>query len=150
MYDLTIFRDVAQALPYMFRGHGLKRRGDQGNGNPELTTFLRERGLIREKGVGEHRYSMEDGLVSRSEPVMCDEYVRYFQLGGAIPRVIALCKNALLPLDEVITTELDSLDALLTTLKDADRMEETQCKVVARLAPPKSEALSGMDGWPSG
>ena len=54
-------------------------------------------------------------------------------LGGQISRVVALYRSGLLPLDGVITGEVDSLDALQESLRNADKLPETQCKLVARL-----------------
>ena len=53
-------------------------------------------------------------------------------LGGSLGRVAALHRTGLLPLDAVITQELESLEALRDALQHPERLAEAQCKVVVR------------------
>lgn len=54
-------------------------------------------------------------------------------LGGPFAKVTALHRSGVLPLGEVTTQELPSLEALYESLQDPGRLAETQCKVIARL-----------------
>jgi threonine dehydrogenase-like Zn-dependent dehydrogenase len=54
-------------------------------------------------------------------------------LGGALGKVIALYRAGLLPLDEIVTGEVNSLEELATVLAEPHKVAEHHCKLLVRL-----------------
>jgi 2-desacetyl-2-hydroxyethyl bacteriochlorophyllide A dehydrogenase len=55
-------------------------------------------------------------------------------LGGVYERLIDLCQAGRLPLDQIITREIEGLGALRTALSTGEGLEATDCKVMVRVS----------------
>ena len=54
-------------------------------------------------------------------------------LGGVLPRVFGLYRAGLLPLPEVVTGVLGSLEELACALRDPDALARDHCKLLVKL-----------------
>ena len=54
-------------------------------------------------------------------------------LGGVLPRVIGLYRAGLLPLPEVVTGVLESLEDLALALREPDAIAGEHCKLLVRI-----------------